>query len=69
MPKIEKQFLAREMQWLLLNVLWLKGESTDDLVSILEKMKVVMKKIEEDLYYHEAPYHKKKMNYEFRFIK
>lgn len=69
MTKIEKQFLAREMQWLLWNVMWLKGESIDDLKYILEKMQVISKKIEEDLYYNDAPYHKQKMNYEFRFIK
>jgi len=69
MVKIEKQFLAREMQWLLWNVMSLKGDSTDDLVEILEKMKVVTEKIEEDLYYHSAPFHKQERNYQFRFIK
>lgn len=69
MPKIEKQFLAREMQWLLWNVISLKGESVTDLREISEKLWILTSKIEEDLFYFENPEQKQKMNYEFRFIK
>jgi len=69
MPKIEKQFLAREMQWLLWNVLSLKGESVTDLREISEKLWILSSKIEEDLFYFGNQEQKQKMNYQFRFIK
>lgn len=69
MPKIEKQFLAREMQWLLWNVISLKGESVTDLREISEKLWILTSKIEEDLFYFGNPEQKQKMNYQFRFIK
>lgn len=69
MPKIEKQFLAREMQWLLWNVISLKGESVTDLREISEKLWILTSKIEEDIFYFNNPEQKEKMKYKFRFIK
>lgn len=54
MPKIEKQFLAREMQWLLWNVISLKGESVTDLREISEKLWILTSKIEQDLLFRES---------------
>jgi len=68
MPKIEKQFLAREMQWLLWNVISLKGDSVLDLREICEKLGVVMQKLEEDIYYFHNEDQRQKMNYQFRYI-
>lgn len=66
--KIDKQELARQMQWLLWAVIWLKGDNIVDLRTLSDKMWVITSKIEEDIFYFGNKDQQKKMDYKFHFL-
>lgn len=65
---IDKQMLARDIQGLLWNVLWLKGDDVVDLRTISDKIGQLSSKIEEDIFYHNNPDQRKNMNYVFKYL-
>lgn len=69
MSIIEKQHLAREMQWLLWRTIGLKGEDITDLRLIAEALWIITQKIESDIYYFLNPEQQKSVWHEFHFIK
>lgn len=69
MPKIDKQELARQMQWMLWAVIALQGDSIVDLRTISDKLWEINNQIEEDIFYFWNEEQEKSMNYQFHFLK